>query len=174
MAESDQTLNVNFLSFPKDIFPLWYGKCLKPNTEEILANIFIAFSLMIFLAFFTIFDANITILVLGPYIAFQYNFSWNVGQEFKAINSSPCRFISIFDKLLFIWSELLIPEICDNFSKSFKIFSWGIKLFSHSRLVFFKRYSSLRALIWLHVTFSPELFKTILTNLNKICQHTYD
>ena len=85
--------------------------CSNPNTEDIFANIFMALTSKSSLAFFRIFDANIEILDLGPYIAFQYNFSKEKGQEFKAKNKLAATFISLLEKSNIISSELLFPII---------------------------------------------------------------
>ena len=62
-----------------------------------------------------IFDANITILDFGPYIAFQYNFSWNDGQEFRNMNISTLTFKSVFEKF-----QHVIDENMEKNASSFK------------------------------------------------------
>ena len=116
--------------------------CWNPNIEEILANIFIAFSLSPPFAFFRILDANIAILELGPYIASQYTFKRNDGQRFRAENIFEASYKSLVDKLsvnLFIF-----PTICDNLSKLSDISSVGIKPLAHFVPMFLFRFLNLR------------------------------
>ena len=54
-----------------------------------------------------IFVIKIAILSSGPYIAFQYNFTKNEGHEFKARNNLADSVMSLLEKLLFIFSDIL-------------------------------------------------------------------